>query len=74
MSTRTPSTGVLITHRGLALAGKNVIAGLFNGHVIACDSETGDVVWDKQVGAEGEGFIAAPLVDWRQGARQQVLW
>ena len=57
-----PSTGLLITHRGLALAGNKVIAGLFNGHVVACDSETGDVVWDKQVGKEGEGFIAAPLV------------
>ncbi len=57
-----PTVGVIITHRGLALAGKLVISGLSNGHVVACDSETGDVVWDKQVGGEGEGFIAAPLV------------
>jgi alcohol dehydrogenase (cytochrome c) len=57
-----PSTGALITHRGLALAGNLVIGGLFNGHVIACDSETGDVAWDVEVGTNGEGFIAAPLV------------
>jgi alcohol dehydrogenase (cytochrome c) len=57
-----PTTGLLITHRGLALAGKLVITGLSNGHVVACDSDTGDVVWDKQIGAQGEGFIAAPLV------------
>jgi alcohol dehydrogenase (cytochrome c) len=54
--------GGIVTHRGLALAGKLVITGLNNGHVVACDSETGDVVWDKQVGSNGEGFIAAPLV------------
>jgi len=47
----------LIAHRGLALAGKLVITPLSNGHVVA-----GDVVWDKQIGKNGEGFIAAPLV------------
>jgi len=58
-----PTIGLLITHRGVALAGNLVIAGLFNGHVVACDADTGDVVWDKQVAREeGEGFIAAPLV------------
>ena len=57
-----PTVGLLITHRGLALAGNLVIGGLFDGRVIACDAETGDVVWDKQVGGTGEGFIAAPLV------------
>ena len=57
-----PTVGLLITHRGLALAGNLVIGGLFDGRVIACDAETGDVVWDKQLGGTGEGFIAAPLV------------
>lgn len=57
-----PTIGLLITHRGLALAGNLVIGGLFDGRVIACDAETGEVVWDKQVGGTGEGFIAAPLV------------
>ena len=62
-STRTRDRGILLAHRGLALSGNNVITALNNGHVIACDGETGDVVWDKQVGTEpGEGFTAAPLV------------
>jgi len=56
------TSGTLIAHRGLALAGKLVITPLNNGHVVACDSETGDVVWDKTIGKAGEGFIAAPLV------------
>jgi alcohol dehydrogenase (cytochrome c) len=57
-----PTYGGLAVHRGLALAGKNVITQLYNGHVVACDSETGDVVWDKTVGQNGEGFNTAPLV------------
>lgn len=57
-----PTYSVILANRGLALSGKNVITGLGNGHVVACDSETGDVVWDKQVGTNGEGFTAAPLV------------
>ena len=57
-----PTYGGLAVHRGLALAGKLVITQLNNGHVVACDSETGDVVWDKQVGQNGEGFNSAPLV------------
>jgi len=56
------TAGIIAAHRGLALAGKLVVTGLSNGHVVACDSETGDVVWDKQVGAAGEGFVAAPVV------------
>ena len=57
-----PSYGGLAVHRGLALAGKLVITELNNGHVVACDSETGDVVWDKTIGQNGEGFNSAPLV------------
>src|SRR6185369_2870932 len=57
-----PSYGGLAAHRGLALTGKLVVTELNNGHVVACDSETGDVVWDKTVGQNGEGFNSAPLV------------
>ena len=32
------------------LSGNLVIGGLNDGRVIACDNETGDVVWDKQIG------------------------
>ena len=60
--TKDPTTAVLVVHRGLALAGKLVITPLSNGHVVACNSETGDVVWDKKIGNNGEGFTAAPLV------------
>lgn len=58
-----PTRGVLLAHRGLALSGKNVITALNDGRVVACDSETGDVAWEQQVGKDpGEGFTAAPLV------------
>ena len=70
-----PSRGVLLANRGLALSGNNVITVLNDGRVVACDSETGDVVWDQQVGQEsGEGFTNAPLVDRRQDPRRPVLW
>jgi alcohol dehydrogenase (cytochrome c) len=52
-----PSKGILLANRGLALSGNNVITVLTDGRVVACDAETGDVVWDKQVATEtGEGF------------------
>jgi len=58
-----PSRGILAVSRGLALSGNLVINGLNDGRVIACDSETGDVVWDQKVGKDpGEGFTSAPLV------------
>ncbi len=58
-----PSRGILVVNRGLALSGNNVIANLNDGRVIACDAETGDVVWDQKIATEaGEGFNAAPLV------------
>jgi len=57
-----PSAGVLLAHRGLALSGNNVITALNDGRVVACDSETGDVAWEQQIGTEpGEGFTSAPL-------------
>jgi len=58
-----PSAGTLLAHRGLALSGNNVITALNDGRVVACDAETGDVVWDQQVAKiAGEGFTGAPLV------------
>ncbi|HZY49583.1 MAG TPA: PQQ-binding-like beta-propeller repeat protein, partial [Devosia sp.] len=57
-----PTLARIVASRGLALSGKLVITALVTGHVVACDSETGEVVWDKTIGGEGEGFDAAPLV------------
>lgn len=58
-----PSRGILLASRGLALVDNLVITALNDGRVMAFDDETGDVVWDQQVGTEpGEGFTNAPLV------------
>lgn len=58
-----PSRGILLASRGLALVDNLVITALNDGRVVAFDDETGDVVWDQQVGKEpGEGFTNAPLV------------
>lgn len=58
-----PSRGVLVTNRGLALSGTNVITALNDGRVVACDTETGEIAWEQQVAKDpGEGFTAAPLV------------
>jgi alcohol dehydrogenase (cytochrome c) len=54
---------VLITNRGLALSGDNVITALNDGRVVACNTETGEVAWEQQIAKDtGEGFTAAPLV------------
>jgi len=56
-----PSAGILLANRGLALAGNNVVTVLNDGRVVACDNDTGDVVWDKQVATDvGEGFTNSP--------------
>ncbi|MDR0808847.1 MAG: PQQ-binding-like beta-propeller repeat protein [Gemmobacter sp.] len=58
-----PSGGFLLTNRGLALSGNNVITNLPDGRVVACDTESGDIAWEQQVAKEqGEGFTGAPLV------------
>lgn len=58
-----PSRGILLASRGLALTDNLVITALNDGRVMAFDDETGDVVWDQQIGTEpGEGFTNAPLV------------
>lgn len=57
-----PSRGILLASRGLALWNNLVIVALNDGRVMAFDDETGDVVWDQQIGENGEGFTNAPLV------------
>lgn len=58
-----PSRGILLASRGLALWGNNVITVLNDGRVVACDNDTGDVVWDVQIATEvGEGFTNSPQV------------
>lgn len=58
-----PSQGILLANRGLALSGNNVITVLPDGRAVACDDETGDVVWESQVATEpGEGFTNSPQV------------
>lgn len=57
------SRGIVLANRGLALWNNLVIANLNDGRVIACDTESGDVVWDQKIAKDpGEGFNAAPLV------------
>lgn len=57
-----PSRGILLASRGLALWNDLVVVALNDGRVMAFDDETGDVVWDQQIGTEpGEGFTNAPL-------------
>ena len=57
-----PSRGILLASRGLALIDNLVVTALNDGRVVAFDDETGDIVWDQQVGTEpGEGFTNAPL-------------
>lgn len=58
-----PSSGVLLANRGLALSGNNVITVLNDGRIVACDSETGDIAWEKQAATDqGEGFTNSALV------------
>lgn len=58
-----PSLGILLANRGLALSGNNVITVLPDGRVVACDNETGEVVWEQQVATEqGEGFTNSAQV------------
>src|SRR5437764_7472566 len=50
--------------RGVAYADGRVFRGLVDGHVVAIDAKTGDMIWDV-VGAEvdaGEFYTAAPIV------------
>lgn len=58
-----PSQPILLANRSLGLSGTNVVTVLADGRVVACDDETGDVVWDQQIATEpGEGFTNSPQV------------
>lgn len=57
-----PSTQAILANRGLALWNNLVVTTLNDGRVVACDDETGDVVWENFVADQpGEGFSNAPL-------------
>jgi alcohol dehydrogenase (cytochrome c) len=61
--------GGLNATRGIAAFGNKIYSNLVDGRAIAIDGETGEIVWDKQVGGQeadwefdsAEGFSAAPL-------------
>ncbi|HVW91600.1 MAG TPA: PQQ-binding-like beta-propeller repeat protein [Devosia sp.] len=58
-----PSLGNLLANRGPALYQNEVITNLINGHVMAFDDATGQVVWDvHEASNPGEGFTGPPLV------------
>ena len=58
-----PGLPNLLANRGAALYQNLVITNLVNGHVVAFDDATGQVVWDVQEGKDqGEGFTGPPLV------------
>jgi alcohol dehydrogenase (cytochrome c) len=52
------------TNRGVALYKGTVIRGTLDGHLIALDAMTGDVVWDTWVADSARGYFlsAAPLI------------
>jgi len=50
-------------NKGVAVLGKNVYVGTFDGHLLALDAATGRMVWDVEVADWHEGFTitAAPM-------------
>jgi len=61
--------GHFVVTRGIAAYGNKIFANLTDGRVIGVDADTGEIVWDTQVGGTeedwefdaAEGFTAAPL-------------
>jgi alcohol dehydrogenase (cytochrome c) len=51
-------------NRGVAIAQGKVFFGTLDGHLVALNAHSGDVVWDKQVAdpAQGVSITAAPLI------------
>jgi PQQ-dependent dehydrogenase (methanol/ethanol family) len=51
-------------NRGVAVHGPHVYMGTLDGHLVALDGKSGEVVWDVEVGdpAFGYSLTAAPLV------------
>ncbi|MCW5696452.1 MAG: PQQ-binding-like beta-propeller repeat protein [Bauldia sp.] len=53
---------LLVTNRGVAINGDLVIANTPDGRVFALDKNSGETVWDRQVGIEiAENFTSQPL-------------
>ncbi|WP_291837496.1 PQQ-binding-like beta-propeller repeat protein [Limimaricola sp.] len=52
------------TNRGIAIAGGRVFRGTSDGHVIAMDAKTGDVLWNIRPVDSGKGYFlsSAPIV------------
>jgi alcohol dehydrogenase (cytochrome c) len=53
-----------LTSRGLAIAAGKLFRGTSDGHLIALDAATGELIWDEHVAdaAKGYGLGAAPVV------------
>lgn len=55
--------GRIPSNRGAALWNKLIFSNLIDGRVAAVDTESGDIVWEKQIAtAIGEGFSGAPII------------
>src|ERR1700761_427905 len=48
--------------RGVSLSGEAVMVNTRDGRVIALRRDTGDPIWEKQVGLTHEGFTAPPTI------------
>lgn len=51
-------------NKGAAIGGGRVIRGTVDGHLIALDIKTGDVLWDRKImdSSAGASALAAPLI------------
>ncbi len=51
-------------NKGVAIGGGRVIRGTVDGHLIALDIKTGDVLWDRKImdSSAGASAMAAPLI------------
>ena len=51
-------------NKGVAIGGGRVIRGTTDGHLIALDIKTGDVLWDRKImdSSTGASAMAAPLI------------
>jgi alcohol dehydrogenase (cytochrome c) len=48
--------------RALAIYGTNLYLAVSDGHVIALDLKTGELVWDREIGPPGVKMSAGPLI------------
>jgi glucose dehydrogenase len=51
-------------NKGIAIGGGRVIRGTTDGHLIALDIKTGDLLWDKKImdSSSGASAMAAPVI------------